>query len=235
DAAHNDVSLFLSPEHACAYLPGQTARTIFVNPKIEPRNHIYSLLIQQGFRRSGPYLYRPDCEHCHACVPVRIPVWDFQPDRSQRRAWQQNQNMDIQLCPAELIPEHFALYQRYMAWKHPGSGMDHSSPEDYASFLMGRGGNTLLAEIRLQGDLHAVAVMDTLDNALSAVYTFYAPELPRRSLGTFAILWEIGEARHRGLEWLYLGYWVAASRKMAYKNRFRPFEQLTRDGWKRVP
>ncbi|MGA9853325.1 MAG: arginyltransferase [Gammaproteobacteria bacterium] len=234
DAVHRDSSLLLSPEHACAYLPGQTARTIFLDPRITSRNHVYSRLIQQGFRRSGPYLYRPGCEHCHACVPVRIPVRDFQPDRSQRRIWQRNRDVSIQLHSAEFVPEHFALYQRYMAWKHTGGGMDHSSPADYAGFLMGRNSNTFLAEIRMQNTLAALAVVDALDDALSAVYTFYTPEFPHRSLGTFTILWEISEARRRGLDWLYLGYWVAASRKMAYKNRFRPFEQLTAKGWKCV-
>ncbi|MGH8321469.1 MAG: arginyltransferase [Gammaproteobacteria bacterium] len=235
DVVHNDVSLFLSPEHACTYLPGKTARTIFLDPRATSKNSVYSGLIQQGFRRSGPYLYRPVCEHCHACVPVRIPVRDFQPDRGQRRTWKQNQDLSVYVRPAEFISEHFALYQRYMAWKHPGGGMDHATPTDYVNFLMGHGSTSFLAELRLNGQLLAVAVVDTLDDALSATYTFYMPELPRRSLGTFAILWEIGEAWRRGLEWLYLGYWVAASRKMAYKNRFRPFEQLTRDGWERVP
>ncbi|MGH8398170.1 MAG: arginyltransferase [Gammaproteobacteria bacterium] len=234
DTAHNDVSLFLSPEHPCTYLPGQTARSIFLDPRTTFQNDMYSRLLQQGFRRSGPYLYRPGCEHCHACVPVRIPVRDFHPDRSQRRTWQRNHDLHVQLRPAEFVPEHFSLYQRYMAWKHPGGGMDQSSPADYASFLMGRRGITFLAEMHLHGNLHAVAVLDTLDDAVSAVYTFYTPELPRRGLGTFAILWEIGETRRRGLEWLYLGYWVAASRKMAYKNRFHPFEQLTSRGWERV-
>jgi arginine-tRNA-protein transferase len=232
DIIRNDRSLFLSPEHPCAYLPGKMARTIFVTPRIASESHAYGTLIGQGFRRSGPYLYRPGCEHCHACVPLRIPVNDFRPDRSQRRAWQRNHDIRVQLRPAEFIPEHFALYQRYMTWKHPGGGMDDAWPSDYAGFLMGHDNSTLLAEMRLGGRLAAVAVVDALDDALSAVYTFYASEQAPRSLGTYAVLWEIGEARRRGLDWLYLGYWIAASPKMAYKARFRPFEQLTADGWK---
>ena len=234
DAVHNSLSLFLSPEHACSYLPNRTARTVFLDPRIETRNHVYSLLAEQGFRRSGPYLYRPGCEHCHACIPVRVPVNDFQPDRSQRRTWQRNQNLDVQLRPAEFFDEHFALYQRYMSWRHPGGGMDQSSPADYAGFLMGSNGNTLLAEIRLRERLMAVAIVDKLEAALSAVYTFYEPVLAARSLGTFAILWEIAEARRRNLHWLYLGYWIAENSKMAYKNRFKPFEQLSAGGWERI-
>ena len=234
DTVQTSSPLFLSPEHPCVYLPGKIARTVFLEPQIASQKPIYQLLIQQGFRRSGTYFYRPHCERCRACVPVRIPVRDFTPDRNQRRTWRRNQDLSMRLLVAEFLPEHFDLYRRYMTWKHPGGGMDQSSPEDYASFLMAHNCHTLLAEIRLRNQLMAVAVMDVLDNALSAAYTFYTPDTPRRSLGSFAILWEISEARRRGLEWLYLGYWVAGSRKMAYKNRFRPFEQLTEQGWERV-
>ncbi|MGB9430313.1 MAG: arginyltransferase [Gammaproteobacteria bacterium] len=234
DVVRNDLSLFLSPEHPCAYLPGQIARTIFLDPRIASQNQAYSALLQQGFRRSGAYLYRPGCKQCHACVPLRIPVRDFQPDRGQRRVWRRNRDIDVRLRPAEFAPEHFALYQRYMSWKHSDSDMDQSSPSDYAGFLLEHGSRTFLAEMRLGDTLAAVAVVDAPDNALSAVYTFYTPEWPRRSLGTFAVLWEISEAHRRGLEWLYLGYWIAVSPKMAYKSSFMPFEKLTPNGWQRV-
>ncbi len=234
DAVHKNLSLFLSPEHPCSYLPGNIARTVFLDPGTAPQNHTYSLLAERGFRRSGPYLYRPGCAYCHACVSVRIPVRDFKPDRSQRRTWRQNQDLGVRLHPAEFLHDHFSLYQRYISWRHPGGNMDQSTPADYAGFLTGHRSSTLFAEMRLHERLVAVAVVDSLDDALSAVYGFYEPELPRRSLGTFAILWEISEARRRGLDWLYLGYWVAANRKMAYKNRFRPFERLEDDAWERV-
>lgn len=226
--------LALSPEHPCPYLAGKTARTAFLDPRIGLQPARYAEFLAQGFRRSGPYLYRPDCSGCRACVALRIPVHEFAPNRSHRRCWKRNQELEVRLRPPQFVAEHFALYARYLAWKHPGGGMDDAAPADYASFLLTRIGNTQLAEFRLQGQLVAVAVMDAPHNALSAVYTFYVPEWPQRSLGTFAILWEIAEAQRRGLQWLYLGYWVAASPKMAYKNRFFPHELLTEHGWQRM-
>jgi leucyl-tRNA---protein transferase len=232
-AVHRIDSLLLSPEHACNYLPGRQARMIFLGPGTTSQNRVYSRLAEQGFRRSGPYLYRPGCEHCQACIPVRVLVQDFRPVRSQRRAWQRNQDLNVKLRPAEFDAEHFNLYQRYMNWRHPDGGMDKPSAADYAAFLT-ENDCTLFVEFHLQAELVAVAVVDVLEDALSAVYTFYTPDLPQRSLGTHAILWQIAEARRRRLRWLYLGYWIAASHKMAYKSRFRPFEQLTANGWESV-
>ncbi len=233
DTVYTPYSLRLSPGHPCNYLPGRTARMIFLDPGAASQNRVYSQLAKQGFRRSGNTLYRPGCEHCRACVPVRIPVDDFTPVRSQRRTWQRNQDVNVQLRPAGFADEHFALYQRYVNWRHPGGSLDKPSTADYAAFLTGHQA-TFFAELHLRGQLVGVAVVDALADAFSAVYTFYAPELPQRSLGTFAILWQITEARRRHLHWLYLGYWIAESQKMAYKSRFRPFEQLTANGWQSV-
>lgn len=231
--AHPFPELLLSPEHACPYLPGKTARTLFVDPRAAFRLP-YDQLLTQGFRRNGAYYYRPRCQGCHACIPLRIPVSDFQPDRGQRRTERRNRDLSINLLPAEYCDEHFDLYLRYQRWKHPGGGMDQSSPEDYAGFLVSPPAGTVMAEMRLRRKLVAVAVMDLTADALSAVYTFYTPALPHRSLGTYCILWEIAEARRRGLAWVYLGYWIAASPKMAYKSRFLSHELLTAKGWRRV-
>lgn len=225
--------LLLSPEHPCAYLPEQTARTLFIDPRAVARP-AYAELLAQGFRRNGAFLYRPHCRDCQACVPLRIPVHEFCPDRNQRRVWNRNRDLDVRLRAAQFQDEHFALYRRYQRWKHPGGGMDQASPDDYASFLLMQPGDTLLAEMRLGRQLLAVAVMDVSGDSMSAVYTFYTPDIPQRSLGTYAILWEIAEARRRRLAWLYLGYWIAASRKMAYKERFLPHERLTDNRWQRI-
>lgn len=225
-------ALLLSPEHPCPYLPDKTARTLFLDPRAicQPP---YAELLTRGFRRNGAYFYRPQCRGCNACVPLRIPVNDFQPGRSQRRVWNRNRDLKVNLRTAEYLDEHFDLYLRYQRWKHPGGGMDQSSPADYASFLMARPGETFVAEMRLQQQLVAVAVIDASGDSWSAVYTFYAPDRAQRSLGTYSVLWEIAEARRRGLIWLYLGYWIAASPKMAYKSRFLPHERLTDNGWQR--
>lgn len=230
---HSLPALLLSPEHPCAYLPEQTARTLFLDPRTAARPG-YAELLARGFRRNGAYLYRPHCGHCHACVPLRIPVNDFRPDRNQRRTWNRNRDLDMRLRAAQFQDEHFALYLRYQRWKHPGGGMDQSSPEDYANFLMAQPGDTLLAEMRLRHQLLAVAVMDVSGDSMSAVYTFYTPDCPQRSLGTYGILREIAEARRRRLAWLYLGYWIEASQKMAYKDHFLPHERLMDNRWQRI-
>ncbi|MGH8280242.1 MAG: arginyltransferase [Gammaproteobacteria bacterium] len=233
ERAHQRPEYLLSPEHACPYLPGKRARTLFLDPA-SAHPPAYAELLREGFRRSGAYYYRPECAGCQACIPLRIPVNEFAPDRSQRRTWQRNRDLDVRSVPAGYRGEHFALYRRYLAWKHPGAGMDEGSPEDYMSFLMGPEGRTCMVEMRLHDELVAVALMDLADDGLSAVYTFYTPAWPARSFGTFSILWEIFEARRRGLAWLYLGYWIAASPKMAYKNRFCPHEILISRGWQRI-
>ncbi|HET7921526.1 MAG TPA: arginyltransferase [Gammaproteobacteria bacterium] len=234
EAAHERLALYLSPEHPCGYLEGRTARTVFLDPQVTPQQPLYTAFAAQGFRRSGSILYRPQCAECRACVPVRVPVQDFKPDRGQRRTWRRNRDLRVSLRPTEADPAHFDLYRRYLAARHPGGGMDVHTEADYTGFLVSRWSHTVSAEWRLGERLLAVAVMDELDAALSAVYTFYDPASPERSLGTQAILWQIETARQRGLRWLYLGYWIAASRKMAYKDRFRPLERLVDGAWHRL-
>lgn len=228
------LELHLTPDHPCAYLPGRIARTAFVDPDLLMDSNLYGLLAAHGFRRSGPHVYRPHCLSCRACVPVRVPVADFRPDRSQRRVWRHNADLSVEFLPTTFRPEHFQLYSRYLEARHPGGGMQGGEESDYSQFLMSPWGECFLMEFRRDGELVAVSVVDELKDALSAVYTFYEPGLSERSLGTFAILREIEEARARGLAWLYLGYWIADSRKMAYKDRYRPLERLGVDGWVRV-
>jgi arginine-tRNA-protein transferase len=226
------LDLYISPEHACNYLPQRQARSVFVDPGLVMDQALYGLLATHGFRRSGPHVYRPHCEGCQACVPIRVPVAGFKPDRTQKRLYRRNADLRCRLRAAEFDPEHFALYGRYVEARHPDSGMDGKSEADYRQFLLSPWGKTVLLEIRQDDRLLAVAVTDELPDALSAVYTFYDPALEDRSLGTYAILMQIEETRRRGMGWLYLGYWIAESRKMSYKGRFRPFETLGVDGWK---
>lgn len=233
DPSYPLPELLLSPQHPCPYLTDKTARTLFLDPRVSGPVP-YGVLLEQGFRRSGAYFYRPRCQGCQACIPLRIPVNDFQPDRNQRRTWNHNRDLSVTLRAAEYSEEHFELYLRYQRWKHPGGGMDQSSPEDYRSFLLAPSGETLMAELRLHHQLLAVAIMDVADDAASAVYTFYSPDTPGRSLGTYSVLREIELAKNHHLRWLYLGYWISASPKMAYKSRFLPREILTIGGWQRV-
>lgn len=229
DAHASRLAFYATPPHACSYLPGRTAVTLFADPYARLSSRIYSRLAHYGFRRSGRHIYRPACPGCDACIPVRVPVAWFRPRRSQRRAWRQNEDLAVRERTAVLREEDFALYRRYVSSRHPGGGMDHSTPEQYLEFLTSDWSETRFVEFRLDGALAMIAVLDRLEDALSAVYTFFDPDLHGRSPGTFAILWAIEQARRLGLSWLYLGYWIADCAKMSYKDQFRPLEQF-RDG-----
>lgn len=228
------LALYLTAEHPCSYLENLRARTLFVDPLTRIDSGSYQALIDQGFRRSGAHVYRPACRGCSRCVPVRVPVATFRPNRSQRRNWAANvQEIRTLETRAVFNPEHYALYQRYLAARHPeGSLADDSSVESYRRFLVDPwGGETRFLELRRGERLVGVAVTDLLPHGLSAVYTFFDPDLSRRGLGTFAVLAQIAAARRLALPYLYLGYWIAESRKMAYKANFSPLEAWEGRHW----
>lgn len=225
-----DLRLFLTVEHGCSYLPDRAARNLVADPLIVD-NRLYTYLATLGFRRSGGYIYRPHCPGCDACQSLRIPVTQFEPNRSQRRIRSRNDDLRVHARPPRFNPEHYRLFERYVKTRHPKGGMDDVTPDSYLSFIVSNWSETVLYEFRLDGRLMAVAVTDKLDNALSAVYTFFDPEEFRRSLGTYAILWQILEAERQGLEWVYLGYWIEACIKMAYKANFRPHQVFRAGRW----
>lgn len=230
-----DIARFLrGPEHPCAYLPGQHARNLYCLPGRQNPAQQHTVLSAAGFRRSGDLHYRPDCPHCTACQPTRITVDAFCPSRSQRRTWQYNNDLSISPVTPEFRREHYALYRRYISRRHGGGVMDEDSPQQYRAFILGGQARTRLWEFRLDQQLLAVAVVDELLDGLSAMYTFYEPELPRRGLGTYAILSQIETARRRGLKWLYLGFWIRNHPAMDYKRRFRPIQVRTAEGWQNL-
>jgi len=194
----------------------------------------YESLLARGFRRSGRFVYRPYCGLCQSCVPVRLAVEPFAPNRSQRRNLVRNRDLVLMDRPAVFDPEHFALYAAYLRHRHPDGGMaDQLSPESYHDFLIQPwGGETRLLELRLEGRLVALAVTDRLPGALSAVYTCFEPALSSRALGACALLNQIALARRLGLGSLYLGYWIQDCRKMAYKDDYRPIQALIGTQWR---
>ncbi len=227
----NQAAIYLSHPYPCDYLPNRYAQSLYLPPDTEIDVGRYTTLVANGFRRSGRLIYRPHCPGCRACVPVRIPVARFRPNRSQRRCWRKNRDLTVIDRPAAFHREHYELYRRYIDARHGDGGMADSSPEDYADFLFCDWCDTHFYEFRRQDTLLAVAVVDVLEDGLSAVYTFFDPNQSERGLGTYAILWEIAAARRMNLRWLYLGYWIAQCGKMAYKNRFQPLEYFRGERW----
>lgn len=225
------ISFYATPPHECSYLAERMATTVFADPRVEMDMQIYSTLIQYGYRRSGSHVYAPHCESCYSCRSMRLAVNDFKADRSQRRNRKQNQSLSTHIQAAEFNQEHYDLYERYIASRHQGGGMDNPQPDSYMDFLSADWCQTEFVEFREDGKLLAVAVVDQMDDGLSAVYTFFDPEHSSRGLGTYAVLWQIDEVRRRQLPYLYLGYWIEESPKMAYKARFQPHQIFSGGQW----
>ncbi len=228
---HKPPEIFLSMPHACSYLPGRTATSLFLDPRQPLDSRQYAGFMRLGFRRSGDLVYRPHCRDCNACVPVRVPVNRFRPDRGQRRVWNRNQDLSVVAHPPVFQQEHFELYQRYQSARHPGGGMDDPDPQKYVNFLGSRHIHTVFYEFRLNRRLLGIAVTDILPDGLSAVYTFFDPDEKRRALGVHAVLWQIEHARERQLPWLYLGYWIRECSKMSYKGHYHPLEAFLQGHW----
>ncbi|MBV9286619.1 MAG: arginyltransferase [Hyphomicrobiales bacterium] len=232
---------YLTAPSPCPYLSGQQERKIFTHLVGKRAASLNDLLTQTGFRRSQTIAYRPACESCRACVSVRVLVNDFQPNESQRRALKANADLVGALVPPKPTNEHFALFRAYLDARHPEGGMADMSSLDFAMMVEDTHIDTHLAEYRAPvapeaarpGRLCAACLTDRLADGLSLVYSFYAPDEPRRSLGSYIILDHIEKARALGLPHVYLGYWVEGSKKMGYKASYLPQERLGLHGWAR--
>jgi arginyl-tRNA--protein-N-Asp/Glu arginylyltransferase len=226
-----DLKVYTTYPHSCSYLEDQEATTLFVDPRQPVDQRLYSKLSLLGFRRSGHHIYRPHCSHCNACVPARIPIDSFKPRRGQRRIW--NRNQDLRVARTDDISDDaaFELYHRYISLRHADGDMYPPEREQYEAFLNGVWDCTRYFRFYDKGQLIAVAVVDELEDGYSAIYTFFDPEADKRSLGTYAVLWEVEQARERNLDYLYLGYWIRECQKMSYKSDFRPLEVYINSRW----
>ncbi len=226
-----DLKVYTTYPHSCSYLEDKEATTLFVDPRTQVDGELYSQLSLLGFRRSGSHIYRPHCSHCSACVPARIVVDTFQPRRSQKRAWKQNQDIEMHEVECIASEEYFELYRRYIESRHQDGDMYPPLRDQYESFLSDEWDVTRYFRMDIGDELLGVAVVDTLDDGLSAIYTFFEPEHQHRSLGTYAILWQIELAKSLDLPYLYLGYWIKDCQKMAYKIQYRPLELFLNGRW----
>jgi arginine-tRNA-protein transferase len=225
------VRLYRTAAHACGYYAERLSTNQVLDPESPDLADTFGLALAHGFRRAGNIVYRPDCGVCAACIPYRVPIATFSANRAQRRVLARNSDIAVIWRPAENLDEHYRLYARYLSQRHAGGGMDDPTPEDYQRFLFGHWARTMLMELRLDGELIGAAVTDLVADAASAVYTYFAPEQSRRSLGSFAILQQLDYCRRAALAHLYLGYWIDGHPKMNYKRQFGPGEVRRQGFW----
>jgi arginine-tRNA-protein transferase len=217
----------------CPYLPNRLESKIVTELGGSGALGLHEELSRAGFRRSHGLAYIPACIGCQACIPVRVPVADFEYSRSLRRVWHRNKNLTAVESPAQGTAEQYAVFARYQQWRHGNGGMATMNLGDYKAMVEDTPIDTTVVEFRDgDGRFFGASLTDRLSDGLSGVYKFFDPTQPQRSAGTYIVLWHIERARELGLPYVYLGYWIADCRKMAYKTRFRPIEALGPTGWR---
>jgi leucyl-tRNA---protein transferase len=227
------VSFMVTTEVPCPYLPDRLERKIITELSGTQTQELFELLSQAGFRRSHSIAYRPACANCRACVPVRIAVAGFSPTRSQRRILRRNADLTAHVRPNHPTQEQFHLFARYLEIRHSDGEMVGMGPQDYASMIGDSPVTSRLIEFRDRDqNLVAACLTDWSQDGVSAVYSFFEPTRAQNSLGSLIILWLVEAARRANLGYVYLGYWVAGSRKMDYKRRFNSLEGYGPEGWR---
>jgi arginyl-tRNA--protein-N-Asp/Glu arginylyltransferase len=236
--ATRQLRFFLTAPTPCPYLPNRDERKVFAHLPLSEGASVNDALTEVGFRRSQNIAYRPACEACDACVSARIPVQDYIFSKSEERVLDKSEDLERHLVEAEATMEQFDLLRRYLLTRHAEGGMADMTWPDYVAMVEDTAVRTHLIEYRTRtadrgpGDLAACALVDVLSDGLSLVYSFFEPSLSKRSLGSFVILDHVRQAQAAGLPYVYLGYWVSGSDKMAYKARFSPLEVLKPGGWR---
>jgi arginine-tRNA-protein transferase len=232
---------FVTSPAPCPYLPGRQERKVFTELKGAHADQLNEALGRIGFRRSQTVAYRPSCLDCQACVSVRVLAEEFRPSSTQKRELKRNGDLVVTECRPWATDEQFDLLTRYLSVRHPDGGMTAMDELDYADMVEHTPVTSHLVEYReptedgSQGKLVGACLTDRQGDGLSMIYSFYDPDHEGRAgLGNFIILDHIRRAAADGLPYVYLGYWVEGSPRMAYKVRYRPMEKLTREGWRRM-
>ncbi|MBA0014929.1 MAG: putative arginyl-tRNA--protein transferase [Nitrosomonadaceae bacterium] len=228
------LEFYTTASYPCSYLSERVARSEVATPAHLIDMGAYAELVQLGFRRSGSIIYRPNCDHCRACVSVRIIIDEFAPNRNQRRTWKRHHQLTATRHELHYNPHHYELYRRYQEHRHCGGDMDGDSDEQYRHFLLQSNVNSKLVEFHENYQLRMVSIIDELPDGISPVYTFFDPDVEGASFGTHNILWQVQQCRELGLPYLYLGYWIKQSRKMDYKANFQPIQALIDGQWRRL-
>lgn len=228
----NSLQFYTTAAYPCSYLPGKMARSEVAAPTHLVNSEVYSKLIKRGFRRSGLFTYRPSCDTCNACIPLRVDAREFKKNRTQTKLWHHMQSKYItRISPLYFDQSHYDLYLKYQTARHPGAGMDMDDKGQYIDFLLASRVDSAMVHFYDENlTLRIIAIIDYIDDGISAVYTFYDPEI-HGSLGTYAILWQIEYCLQLGKPWLYLGYWLKENAKMAYKSKFKPNQILKNNIW----
>ena len=234
---HN-LQFYVTTPYKCGYLPNKLAQSLIASPQHLIDAKIYSGLIQQGFRRSGKFAYRPHCQNCRACIAVRLILNQFTPTRSQKRAYKQHADLTARIMPLHYSQQHYALYASYQSLRHHDESADQvkTQPKDdeeqYRQFVCQSNVESLMIEFRdANNQIKIISVVDIVQDGVSAVYTFYDALQSKSSFGTYAIMWLADWAKNLNLPYLYLGYWIQDSPKMAYKQAFNPQEKLIDGEW----
>lgn len=232
------LQFYVTTPYKCGYLPNKLAQSLIASPQHLIDANIYNGLITQGFRRSGKFAYRPHCENCRACIAVRLVLSEFTPTRSQKRAYKQHSDLTAQILPLHFNHQHFELYESYQSLRHNDETTSDNSTtakdeaEQYRQFLCQSNVESLIIEFKdANNQVKIVSVVDIVNDGVSAVYTFYDATETKASYGTFSIVWLAEWSKSLGLPYLYLGYWIQDSQKMAYKQQFKPQQKLIDGEW----
>lgn len=232
ELSSHKIQFYVTTSYACGYLKGRASQSLVATPHHLISQKHYNDLIKKGFRRSGKFTYKPYCELCNACIPIRIKVKNFVSSKSFKRVVKKHQHLKAEILPLSFREDHFKLYLEYQKMRHEKSKTADDEVNQYSEFLLQSNIDSRLIQFQDQDQIKMVSFVDVVDDGISAVYTFFDTSDASRSYGSYSILWLINWCIEKKLDYVYLGYWIKASKKMNYKTHFKPFELLINNEWK---